>query len=346
MLCVLNPEDLVPAEHPLRGIKELVDQALCDLDAELEAMYASHGRPSVPPERLLKSMLLMALYSIRSDRQFCEQLRYNLLYRWFLDMDMTEAVWDRTSFSHNRERLLEHDVARALFGTVVEQARERKLTSSEHFSVDGTLIEAWASMKSFRPKRSKDDDDGPDNNGWSDFRGTKRSNETHQSTTDPEAKLLRKGNGKEAKLCYGGHALMENRNGLLVDFELTQASGRAEIEAAAALIRRVPGSHRVTLAADRGYDCREVVQTCRAYRVTPHIAPVGHRRSAVDGRTTRHAGYRASQKVRKRIEEIFGWMKTIGGLHRTRFKGRRRTELHALMVGTAYNLLRIAKLQG
>ena len=232
MLCALNPEELVPAEHALRGIKALTDRALGDMDDELEAMYASHGRPSVPPERLLKSMLLMALYSIRSDRQFCEQLRYNLLYRWFLDMEMTDAVWDRTTFSHNRERLLEHDVARVLFGMVVEQAREQKLTSSEHFSVDGTLIEAWASMKSFRPKDS--DDDGPDNNGWSDFRGTKRRNETHESKTDP---------------------------------------------------------------------------------------------------------------VRKRIEEIFGSMKTIGGLRRTRFKGRRRTELHALLVGTAYNLLRIAKLQ-
>jgi hypothetical protein len=232
-----------------------------------------------------------------------------------------------------------------LFGTVVEQARERKLTSSEHFSVDGTLIEAWASMKSLRPKSSDNDDDGPDNNGWSDFRGTKRSNKTHESTTDPEAKLARKGKGKEAKLSYAGHALMENRNGLLVDFELNQATGRAEIEAASALIQRVPGNHRITLGADRGYDCREVVQTCRSYGATPHIAPVGHRRSAIDGRTLRHAGYQASQKVRKRIEEIFGWMKTIGGLRRTRFKGRRRTELHALLVGTAYNLLRIAKLR-
>ena len=230
-----------------------------------------------------------------------------------------------------------------LFGAVVEQARALKLTSSERFSVDGTLIEAWASMKSFRPKDSDDDDS--DGNGWSDFRGTKRSNATHESKTDPDAKLLRKGNGKEAKLCYGGHALMEHRNGLLVDFELTQASGRAEIEAASTLLRRVPGNHRVTLAADRGYDCREVVEACRSLNVTPHIAPVTHRRSAIDGRTTRHAGYRASQKVRKRIEEIFGWMKTIGGLRRTRFNGRRKTELHALLVGTAYNLLRIAKLQ-
>lgn len=345
MLCALNPEELVPEDHPLRGVKELADAALRELDAELEAMYASHGRPSIPPERLLKSMLLMALYSIRSDRQFCEQLRYNLLYRWFLDMDMTEAVWDRTTFSHNRERLLEHDVARALFGTVVERARKRRLTSSEHFSVDGTLIEAWASMKSFRPKDSDDDDDS-DNNGWSDFRGTKRSNATHESRTDPESKLARKGKGKEAKLSYSGHALMENRHGLLMDFELKHATGRAEIEAAAAFIQRVPGNHRITLAADRGYDCREVVDTCREYRVTPHIAPVEYRRSAIDGRTMRHDGYWKSQRARKRIEEIFGWMKTIGGLRRTRFRGRRRTELHALLVGTAYNLLRLAKLEG
>lgn len=348
LLCALNPEDLVPREHPIRRVKMLADEALLSMDAKLEGMYASHGRPSVPPERLLKSMLLMALYSVRSDRQFCEQLRYNLLFRWFLDMDMTEAVWDRSTFSHNRERLLEHDVARALFAAVVDKARVRQLASNEHFSVDGTLIEAWASMKSFRPKDKDDGDDGPDNNGWSDFRGKKRSNETHESKTDPDARLFRKGRGKEAKLCFAGHALMENRNGILVDFELSLATGRSETQAAVELVKRIPGNHQATLGADRGYDNRQFVAACREHRVTPHVAQFGlgggRRGSAIDTRTTRWPGYRASQKVRKRIEEIFGWMKSFGGLRRTRFQGRRRAELHALAVAAAYNLTRLANL--
>lgn len=349
MLCVLNPEDMVPSDHPLRAIKKVADEALRKVDEQLGAMYSSHGRPSVPPERLLKSMLLMALYSIRSDRQLCEQLQYNMLYRWFLDMDMAGDVWDRSTFSHNRERLLEHDIARSLFGAVVQQARRRGLMSDEHFSVDGTLIEAWASMKSFRPKDGDDDRKGPpDSNGWSDFKGTKRSNETHESKTDPEAKLLRKGLGKEAKLCFSGHALMENRNGLLVDFELTSATGRAEVEAAATMLERAKRSRPITVGADRGYDSREFVATCRSHNATPHVAQYkrgeGRRGSAIDARTTRWPGYGASQKVRKRIEEIFGWMKVVGGLRRSRFKGQQRTGLHALLVATTYNLLRIARL--
>lgn len=335
---MLNPEEVVPADHPLREVKALADEALRRLDAQFERMYAQKGRPSVPPERLLKSMLLMALYSVRSDRQLCEQVQYNLLFRWFLDMDMTEAVWDRSTFSHNRERLLEHDVARELFGAVVEQARERGLVSAEHFSVDGTLVEAWASKKSFRPK----DDDDDDQNGWGDFRGKKRSNDTHESKTDPEAKLMRKGNGREAKLSYMAHALMENRHGLLVDFCVTEANGYAEREAALDMLDAQPPAAKRTMGGDAGYDAREFVEQCRARGVTPHVAQKP--RSAIDQRTTRFAGYEASQRVRKRIEQVFGWGKCVGGLARSRFKGRRRTELGALFVGIAYNLLRLSKL--
>lgn len=338
MLCALNPEGLVPKDHPLREVKALADEALRRLDAQLDAMYAEHGRPSVPPEQLLKSMLLMALYSIRSDRMFHEQLQYNLLFKWFLDMDMEERVFDRTVFSHNRERLLEHDVARALFGAVVEQARERKLMSSEHFSVDGTLIESWASKKSFRPKGDDDDD----NNGWGDFRGQQRKNDTHESKTDPESKLYRKGNGHEARLSYMAHALMENRNGLLVDFDVTEANGYAERHAALRMLDRLPERSRRTLGADGGYDTYDFVDECRARRVTPHVTQKQH--SGIDGRTTGRPGYVVSQRVRKRIEQIFGWGKRIGGLARSRFKGKRKTELSALFVATAYNLLRISRL--
>lgn len=339
MLCALNPEEVVPQDHPLRGVKALADEALRRLNRELTAMYASSGRPSVAPERLLKSMLLMALYSIRSDRQLCEQLQYNLLFRWFLDMDMTEAVWDRSTFSHNRERLLEHDVARELFGAVVQQAKKRKLVSAEHFSVDGTLIEAWASKKSFRPK----DDDDSDGGGWGDFRGKKRSNETHESKTDPEAKLARKGKGREAKLSFMGHALMDNRNGLLVDFCVTEAHGYAERQAAVQMLDRQSRQGPRTLAADAGYDSRDFVEQCRVRQVTPHVAQKPH--SAIDARTTRFAGYTTSQRIRKRVEQVFGWGKDIGGLARSRFKGRRRTELSAMLTATAYNLLRISKLE-
>jgi transposase len=338
MLCALNPEDLVAPDHPLRGVKALADEALRRMDGRLERMYSVRGRPSVPPERLLKSMLLMALYSIRSDRQLCEQVRYNLLFRWFLDMEMTEAVWDRSSFSHNRERLLQHDVARELFGQVVEQAREQDLVSAEHFSVDGTLIEAWASNKSFRPKDSDDDD----RNGWGDFRGQKRSNETHESKTDPEAKLMRKG-GQGAKLSFMGHALAENRHGLVVDFCVTEADGYAERRAALQMLDRQPRPRRrCTLGADAGYDSRDFVEQCRARELTPHVAQKP--RSAIDERTTRFDGYMMSLRVRRRVEQVFGWAKCIGGLHRTRFKGRRRTELGALLTATAYNLLRISNL--
>ena len=299
MLCALNPEELIPAGHPIRGIKRVVDTALADIDAQLQEMYSERGRPSIPPERLLKAMVLMALFSIRSDRQLCEQVRYNLMFRWFLDMNMTDAVWDRTVFSHNRERLIEHDIARELFGSVVEQARQRGLISEEHFSVDGTLIEAWASMKSFRPKDEDDSNEPPaggsKSNRWTDFRGNRRSNETHESKTDPESRLMRKGLGKEAKLSYSGHVLMENRNGFVVDIRVAEANGTAEREVA---LEMLSGRNASTVGADRGYDTRDFVKQCRAQGVTPHVAQyqrgAGRRSSAIDGRTTRHPGYAIS----------------------------------------------------
>lgn len=340
MLCLVSLESRVPSDHPLRDIKKLADAALKDLSAVFDAMYAEAGRASVPPERLLKSLLLIALYSIRSERQFCEQLEYNLLFRWFVDMDMLEPAFDASTFSKNRERLMEHEVATLFFATIREQASG--LMSAEHFSVDDTLLEAWASMKSFRPK---DDNDG-DNNGWGDFRGKKRSNETHESKTDPEAKLMRKGNGREAKLYFAAHALMENRNGLLVALEVSEANGTCERETALSMLEEHAPSG-ATVGGDRGYDTRNFVERCRDADVTPHVAQHQNhrRRSAIDRRTTRHPGYGISQQIRKRIEQVFGWIKTVGGLRRTRFKGRARTQLAAYMVGAAYNLMRVAKLQ-
>jgi transposase len=340
MLCLVSPDSRVPSDHPLRAIKRLADAALRELSPVFDAMYAETGRPSVPPERLLKSLLLIALYSVRSERQFCEQLEYNLLFRWFVDMDMLEEAFDASSFSRNRERLMDHEVATLFFAAIRTQASS--FMSGEHFSVDGTLLEAWASMKSFRPK---DDNDG-DSNGWGDFRGQKRSNETHQSKTDPEAKLMRKGNGREAKLCFAAHALMENRNGLLIDLAVSEANGTCERETALSMLEQhAPAG--TTVGADRGYDTRDFVERSREAGVTPHVAQFenARRSSAIDRRTTRHIGYAISQQIRKRIEQIFGWIKTVGGLRRTRFKGRERTQLAAYMVGAAYNLLRIAKLQ-
>ena len=339
MLCLVSPESRVPRAHPIRDIKRLADQALRRLSPVFDRMYAETGRPSVPPERLLKSLLLIALYSVRSERQYCEQLQYNLLFRWFLEMDLLEEAFDASTFSRNRERLMKHEVAAHFFAAVREEASE--LMSGEHFSADGTLLEAWASMKSFRPK-GEDDGDG---NGWGDFRGQKRSNETHESKTDPEAKLMRKGNGREAKLCFMGHALMENRHGLLVDLQVSEANGFAERETALSML----GEHaaaRATVAADRGYDTKDFVQRCREKQVVPHVAQHQNERrnSAIDGRTTRHIGYELSQRIRMRIESIFGWIKTVGGLRRTRYRGRRRTQLAAYFVGAAYNLLRVAKL--
>lgn len=341
---------MVPERHPIRRIKKLADECLAAMSPTFDAMYAATGRPSIPPERLLKASLLMALYSQRSERQFCEQLGYNLLFRWFLDMDMVEPTFDATVFTKNRERLLAHDVAGEFFRAVVEQARKARLMSAEHFTVDGTLIDAWASLKSFKKKDASPKDEPPPDdpgNPTVNFHGEKRSNETHASTSDPEAKLARKGRGKEAKLSYSAHALMENRNGLLVDFRVAEANGRAEREVALAMLdenktRRGPA----TVGADKGYDTHDFVAECRAINVVPHIARIvnEHRGSAIDARTTRHPGYAISQRIRKRVEEIFGWAKTVGNFRKTRFRGRPRTQLAAYLVGAAYNLLRIARL--
>lgn len=344
MLCLMSPEERVPSDHPLRRIKKTTDAVLKRLSPVFDQMYAGTGRSSVPPERLLKSMLLMALYSVRSERMFCEQLNYNLLFRWFLDMDMVEDAFDATTFTHNRERLLKHDVANKFFAAVVHEAKRKDLMSTDHFSVDGTLIEAWASMKSFRPK-DEDDDNKPDGNGWQDFSGKPRSNDTHESKTDPEAKLMRKGPGKAAILCFSGHALMENRNGLLVDLRIADASPREEVNVALTMLDKRPArSKPVTVGADRGYDVKRFVEDARVLGVTPHVAQLRVRRSNVDQRTTRHAGYSVSLRCRMRIEEIFGWMKTTANFRKSRWRGIARTQLAASMVGAAYNLLRMSKL--
>lgn len=333
MLCLLSPETAVPTTHPIRAIRRLVDAALTDLSPAFDAMYAATGRPSIPPERLLKATLLMAFYTVRSERLFCEQLNYNLLFRWFLDMDMTEDGFDASTFSKNRQRLIEADIAKQFFGRVVEQARRARLMSSDHFTVDGTLIEAWASLKSFKQKDAPIDTTPPDDPGnpTVDFRGEKRSNETHQSSTDPEARLARKSHGTTSKLSFSAHSLMENRNGLLVDFRVDLATGTAERTMALEMLdEELVGERRITLAGDRGYDTRDFVDALRQRNVTPHVAQnTSNRRSAVDARTTRHPGYAVSQRFRKRVEEVFGWMKTIGGFRRTRFRGTARTQLAA-----------------
>ena len=351
MLSLVTPEQRVPMEHPLRRIKVMADKELKRLSPVFDRMYSTTGRPSIPPERILKSMLLIALYSIRSERQFCEQLDYNLLFRWFLDMNMVEDSFDPTVFTKNRERLMDHDVGRIFFDAVVGQARGAALMSDDHFTVDGTLIDAWASLKSFRPRDEDPTDrpsDGDPGNPTVDFHGEKRKNETHYSTTDPESRLMRKGKGKEAKLSYGAHALMENRNGLLVDISITAATGTSEREAAEKMLKR-QASKRVkprTLGGDKGYDTRGFVSMLRKRKIIPHVAQNAGRKggSAIDGRTTRHKSYITSQRIRKRVEEIFGWMKTTGGFRKTRFKGRDRTQLQSWFVGSAYNLLRMAKL--
>jgi len=348
MLAFVDLEERVAQNHPLRTIKRLADQALAALSPEFDQMYAQVGRPSIPPERLLKASLLIDLYSVRSERAFCEELDYNLLFRWFLDMQLMEPSFDATTFTKNRERLLKHAIGQQLFDYVVGEAHARGLLSDEHFTVDGTLIEAAASLKSFKPRDGdpppSDHDPG---NPWVDFHGEKRSNATHQSTTDPEARLLRKGKGKEAKLVFMGHALMENRNGLLVDFQMSEANGKAERDVVPELLDRARKRRfrPTTLGADKNYDTRDCVKDMRQRKVTPHVAQnISGRRSAIDGRTTRHAGYRVSQRIRKRVEEIFGWMKTVGGFRRTRYRGLDRTGLAGYLVGTAYNLVRMARL--
>ena len=350
MFSLKSPGDRVPKDHPLRRVKDLADGALATLSATFNQMYSGMGRPSIPPEQLLKASLLMAFYSVRSERLFCEQLDYNLLYRWFLDMGVEEASFDHSTFSQNRERLLEHDVAKQFFAAVITQAKKAGLVSAEHFSVDGTLIEAWASLKSFRPKdEDKDDQDPPDDKGnpTVNFHGEKRSNETHESKTDPEARLVRKGDGKEAKLSFSANGLIENRNGLLVDIRVLTATGTAEREAAVTMLNdELPGKRRITVAGDKGYDTKDFVYDCRQLNVTPHVAQniTARRGSAIDSRTTRTLGYEISQRKRKIIEEVWGWMKTVACFRKTRFRGRLRTQLAAYFVGAAYNLIRMVKL--
>jgi transposase len=341
-----SPESRVPSEHPLRSIKSYADAALRALSSDLDALYADTGRPSIPPERLLKASLLIALYTVRSDRLFCEMLDYNILFRWFLDMDLEQPGLDQSNFSRLRNRLVEHDLARRFFDTVLSQAREKNLLSDEHFTVDGTLIEAWASLKSLKPKDGPPPSQGGDGSGMVDFRGQKRGNATHESSTDPQAKLMRKNDGQPAKLSYGGHALMDNRNGLCLDIEVSCATD-TEPNAAKRLLAR-QGRKRIrpkTLGADKGYHSKDFVEHLRKRGIAPHLARIeGRRTPGLDGRATRHAGYRVSQHKRKRIEEIFGWMKSYGGLRKTRFVGQARVQLHAYLVGAAYNLLRLSRL--
>jgi len=330
----------------------IVDEALEVLSPEFERLYAKVGRPSIPPEKLLRALLLQAFYSVRSERQLMEQLDYNLLFRWFVGLAMDAPIWDPTVFTKNRERLLDGDVASKFMAAVLAQPRVKTLLSDDHFSVDGTLIEAWASIKSFRPKDGSDEPPGPGRNAERNFHGEKRSNETHKSTTDPEAKLYRKGDGQPAKLCYMGHVLMENRNALLVEVRLGEASGTAERKEALALIDgHRPGTRRVTLGADKAYDVTDFIAALRERNVTPHIAIDGHltktgkrRKTAIDTRTPRHAGYAISQVIRKRIEEPFGWIKTVAVLRKTRHRGAARVGWMFTLAAAAYNLVRIPKL--
>lgn len=352
-------EARVPAGHPLRLIRAVVDEALEVLSPEFEGLYARVGRPGIAPEKLLRGLLLQAFCSVRSERQLMEQINYNLLFRWFVGLSMDAPVWDATTFSKNRDRLLDGDVAQRLLAAVVEQPRVRALMSDEHFSVDGTLIQAWASHKSFQPSPGDDADDAPPGdpgspggrNAEQDWRGQKRSNETHRSITDPDARLARKSNGQASILAYAGHVLMENRNGLVAQSCLTQATGTAERDAALGLLDRLQPRRRITLGADKGYDVLAFVQALRQRRVTPHIATDRRisktgavRRSGVDGRTQRHPGYALSQRLRKRIEEVFGWMKSSAGFRQTRHRGRDRVAWCFDLAATAYNLIHLPKL--
>jgi transposase len=339
-------EAQVGKDHPLRTIRCIVNEALAALSGEFSALYARMGRPSIPPEKLLRALLLQAFYTIRSEGQLMERLEFDLLFRWFVGIGVDDAAWDHSRFSKKRERLLEGDIAAKLLSAVMTQPRVRRLLSTDHFSVDGTLVEAWASMKSFRPKDGEPPAPGGGRNREADFHGQKRTNETHASTTDPEAWLYRKGPGKEAKLCFMGHALMENRNGLVVDACLTEANGHAERIAALYLIEpRADRPRPITLAADKAYDAEDFVNELRSMNATPHVAQnTNGPSSAIDGRTTRHPGYAVSQRVRKRIEEAFGWIKTVAGQDRTKFRGRERVGWAFTFGAAAYNLARLPKL--
>ena len=344
----VNLEARVRRDHPVRAIRTIVNEALSALEREFAGLYSPIGRPSIPPEKLLRAMLLQAFYSIRSERLLMERLEYDLLFRWFVGIGVDDAAWDHSVFSKNRDRLLEGDIAAKFLAAVLAQPKVKKLLSSDHFSVDGTLIEAWASMKSVKPKDSSGEPpaQGGGRNAEADFHGQKRSNDTHASTTDPDARLYRKGKGKETKLCFIGHGLMENRHGLLVDACLTLAGGHAERVAALHMIEpRADRPTAITLGADKAYDAEDFVNELRSMNATPHVAQNTSRRSsAIDGRTTRHDGYAVSQRIRKRIEEAFGWIKTVAGQEKTSFRGRDRVEWAFTFAAAAYNLVRLPKL--
>lgn len=342
MFSYVTPAQRVPQDHPLRPIRALVDQALADLSPTFQRMYSKIGRPSIPPERLIRALVLQMLYSIRSERQLMEHLDFNILYRWFVGLGLDDQVWSATVFTKNRRRLLESQVDVKFFEAVLSQARTRGLLSDEHFTVDGTLLEAWASQKSFQ---RKDHTSGPPDDAGNadvDFRGEKRTNDTHESKTDPSARLWRKARGHEAKLAYMAHVLMENRNGMAVAGEAGVATGTAERDAALRLIRSRGGSQRVTLAGDKGYDTASFVAKLREVGVTPHVAQ--KRSSAIDGRTTRHAGYAISQRMRKRVEEIFGWLKTIGLFRKLKHRGVPLVDSIFRFGLAVYNLVRIRNL--
>lgn len=341
----VSPDCRVPKDHPLRPIRRMVDQALKELWSLFSDIYSHTGRPSIAPEQLFRALLLQVLYSIRSERLLMEQLDYNLLFRWFVGLSMDDAVWDHSSFSKNRERLLNTESAQLFFQSIRSQAKAAGLLSDEHFSVDGTLLEAWASMKSFKPK----DGSGPSGadcgrNPKVDFRGESRKNSTHASVTDPDARLYKKAKGAEAKLAYMGHVLMENRNGLVVDTELSLASGTAERQAAEEMIARIPGNNRITVGADKAYDTQEFVETLRQHNITPHVAQKS-RGSAIDKRTSRHVGYAISQRARKRIEEVFGWLKIVGTLKKLRHRGKERVDWIFTFATAAYNMVRMRNIE-
>jgi transposase len=341
----VSPEALVPADHPLRPIRQLADRALDRLSGDFAALYSCTGRPSIPPEKLLRALLLQAFFSVRSERQLMQQITYNMLFRWFIGLAMDAPVWDVTVFTKNRDRLLEGDIARGFLVSLLADPQVTPLLSSEHFSVDGTLIEAWASMKSFRPKDGSGEPPAPGRNAERNFHGEKRSNATHASTTDPDARLFRKSSGQPAQLCHMGHLLMENRNALVVDTRLTHATGTAEREAAAEMLGDLPAAGRVTVGGDKLFDTQDFVAEMRRLGVTPHVAQhTNGRRSAIDARTTCHPGYAVSQRIRKRIEEAFGWMKTVGVLRKTRHRGTARIGWQFTLAAAAYNLVRIPKL--
>lgn len=341
-------EARVRRDHPLRVIREIANEALGSLAADFAALYSKVGRPSIPPERLLRAMLLQAFYSVRSERQLMERLEFDLLFRWFVGIGVDEAAWNHSVFSKNRDRLLDGEIAAKFLAAVLAQPRVKKLLSTEHFSVDGTLIEAWASMKSFKPKDPPEggSPEGGGRNAEVDFKGQKRSNETHRSTTDPDALLYRKGPGMEAKLCFIGHGLMENRSGLIVDARLTRVSGHAERLAALDMIQAFADRPvAITLGADKGYDAADFVEELRTMNVRPHVAQnTNGRRSAIDKRTTRHPGYAASQRIRKRIEETFGWTKTIAGMRKTKLRGLPKVDWAFTLAAAAYNLVRLPRL--